>query len=259
MKKPRALVGHTGFVGHHLANQLDFDEYYNSANSSEMRGRYFSTVFFSAAPAEKWRANANPDKDLETINGLVELLGSFEADQVVLVSTVDVYDNVSGVDENTEPNLDSLHPYGRNRLYLEKSAKSRFERLTILRLPALFGEGLKKNAIYDLIHNHELEKINPLSKFQFYNIERIGRDSQKAISLDVSLLNLCSPPSQIGDIAEVLFGFRLDSKISQSPANYDIRSLHAESWNGKDYLYDSSSVMEDLKLFIEEEKTRKRG
>ena len=46
--------------------------------------------------------------------------------------------------------LDGLHPYGRNRLELEDLVRKEFDTL-VVRLPALFGKGLKKNFIYDAI------------------------------------------------------------------------------------------------------------
>jgi nucleoside-diphosphate-sugar epimerase len=250
MKRPSALVGYTGFVGANIGNQIEIDEKFNSKNSHEMKGRHFSTVYFSAAPAEKWKANAHPENDAQTISNLIELLQSFSADNLVLISTIDVYDNASGVDENSLPNEERLHSYGLNRLRLEKSVINLFLNPTILRLPALFGPGLKKNAIFDLIHDNEVHKINPNGSFQLYNIDNLAADTERARSLEIPLLNLCSQPIRIGEVAENLFGTNLNSNKTENPASYDVRSLHASLWGGSEYLYSANSVLGDLEKFI---------
>jgi nucleoside-diphosphate-sugar epimerase len=250
MNRPSALVGHTGFVGANIGNQIEIDEKFSSKDSHEMRGRHFSTVYFSAAPAEKWKANSYPEDDARTINNLIELLQSFAADHLVLISTIDVYDNPIGVDENFLPNEERLHFYGLNRLKLEKSVLNVFQDSTILRLPALFGPGLKKNAIFDLIHDHEIHKINPNGSFQFYNVDNLAADIDKAMSLNIPLINLCSQPIRIGQVAEDLFGTSLSSNKTDNPASYEVRSLHASIWGGSKYLYSADSVLEDLEKFI---------
>lgn len=75
-----------------------------------------------------------------------------QCDNFILISTVDVYDIKSGVDEDYIINPEKADYYGRNRLEFEKFVKDKFPKFTIIRLPALFGSGLKKNFIYDLLN-----------------------------------------------------------------------------------------------------------
>ena len=83
---------------------------------------------------------------------MINNLKAAKIKKFILISTIDVYNNPSKVDENTIINIDKLHPYGKNRLYLEKWVKKNYSNYLIVRLPALFGLGLKKNFIYDLIN-----------------------------------------------------------------------------------------------------------
>lgn len=253
MGSPTALVGYTGFVGSNLESQLHFDEKFNSRNSQEMSGRSFSTVYFSAAPAEKWKANSNPDADSGVVNDLIRLLGSFKAERLVLLSTIDVYEKPTGVDEGYEPKDELLHTYGRNRLKLEKAVENLFDNSTILRLPALFGVGLKKNAIFDLIHNNEIDKIKPNAQFQFYNMENLATDCEKAMHHSIPLLNICSRPIRIGQVAEDIFGISLPDESIENPATYDVRSLYSSFWAGDEYLYSVESVLGDLEKFVRNE------
>ncbi|MEO6876905.1 MAG: pyridine nucleotide transhydrogenase, partial [Gemmatimonadaceae bacterium] len=62
-----ALIGHTGFVGSNLLRQHGFEATFNSANIEQIAGRSFDLVVCCGAPAEKWKANAHPERDLDNI------------------------------------------------------------------------------------------------------------------------------------------------------------------------------------------------
>lgn len=147
-----ALIGHTGFVGRHLSEQHQFDVHYNSKNSDEMLGQEFDLLVCSGIRAEKWLANRQPEKDWAGIEGLLEKLKKVSAKQVVLISTIDVYPTPVEVDEDSLIDPETCHVYGKHRLLAEQAFEQQFDNLLIIRLPALFGRGLKKNFIYDLIH-----------------------------------------------------------------------------------------------------------
>lgn len=88
---------------------------------------------------------------MESINILLNHLQKVKARKFILISTIDVYDKPVDVDENTIINVQGLQPYGLHRYYVENWVKSNFDDYLILRLPALFGKGLKKNFIFDLL------------------------------------------------------------------------------------------------------------
>ena len=149
---PAALIGHTGFVGSNLDRQFTFDGRYNSSNIAEIRNKKFDLVICAGIKAEKWLANKHPEEDLRQILNLIENLKQVKAAKFVHISTVDVYENPVGVDEYTLIDPNGGHPYGRNRFHAEKMLKNVFDDILIIRLPALFGKGLKKNFIFDLLN-----------------------------------------------------------------------------------------------------------
>ncbi len=159
-----AIIGHTGFVGGNLARQAGFDFSYNSSNISDIKGKKFGTLVCAGARAEKWLINADPASDIMNLNALIDCLREVSAERLVLISTVDVYDRTAGVDEETPVFPERSEPYGRNRYYLEHFARGNFDNCLIVRLPALFGRGLKKNFIYDL--SHTAPKIIMKAKFE---------------------------------------------------------------------------------------------
>ncbi|SDJ10920.1 hypothetical protein SAMN04515654_12814 [Halanaerobium congolense] len=191
------LIGYTGFVGGNLDKQIDFDKTYNSSNISEIEGEKFDLLVCAGIKAQKWFANKNPEKDLEDINNLLKHLENVEADKFVLISTIDVYDKSIDINENYKINKDKLEPYGRNRYYAEQWIKNNFDDSLIIRLPALFGEGLKKNFIYDLIHRipkiivkkkmKELKNDLPDTEFKFIkNSYEVDKNDNYTLKNDIS-------------------------------------------------------------------------
>jgi hypothetical protein len=146
------LVGYTGFVGSNLANKYNFNGIYNSKNIKDAFGKNPDLLVYAGVRAEKYLANSEPERDMETIKNAFENIKRINPKYIVLISTIDVYKNPVNVDENTIIDTDELQPYGYNRYQLEKMVAGNFENHTIVRLPGLFGENIKKNFIYDLIN-----------------------------------------------------------------------------------------------------------
>ena len=148
----KSIVGYTGFVGSNLALQTDFDYYYNSKNIEEAFYTYPGLLVFSGVSGEKYLANNHPDKDLYNIQKAIESIKKISPGSVILISTVDVYQNCFEVDEDSIPKVENHFAYGRNRYLLEEWIEKTFDDHLIVRLPSIYGENLKKNFIYDLIN-----------------------------------------------------------------------------------------------------------
>lgn len=148
----RALIGHSGFVGSNLKAAARFDGLFNSRTIGELAGRSFDLAVCAAAPATMWAANRDPAGDLAGIDALVAAVSGARIGRLVLVSTIAVLDDAAaGYDEETAA-FETATAYGRNRRHLEVQLAARVPRLHILRLPALFGDGLKKNFLFDLLN-----------------------------------------------------------------------------------------------------------
>ena len=226
-----ALIGYTGFVGSNLARQHHFDATFNSSNIEEMTGRCFDLVVCAGARAEKWKANAKPDLDLENIERLIRALEHVEARKLVVVSTVDVFINPVDVDEDAPTPMTGLHSYGRNRRRLEEVAAARFDAV-IVRLPGLYGHGLKKNIIYDFLHDNDVPKIDSRGTFQFYGVDRLWRDVGTAIDHGLQLVHLPTEPVSVADVARAAFGIEFTNEVSATPARYDVRTKYAAIFGG---------------------------
>jgi hypothetical protein len=147
------LVGYTGFVGSNLKRSHKFDGLFNRQNIQEAYGKRPDILVYAGIPAEKYLANNFPEKDLETILQAMYNIREIKPQKLILISTIDVYEKAVNVSE--DDSADAKETYGKNRRFLEALVQKNIPDFHIVRLPALFGVGIKKNFIYDLIN------INP--------------------------------------------------------------------------------------------------
>ena len=152
MNSRDCLIGCTGFVGAALLRARDFAGQYHSANIAELPGQSYDTLVCAAAPATMWAANANPSADKANLRRIADAIKQTRVGRLVLISTIAVLaDPAAGFTESTA-RFEDKKPYGRHRRELELDLAAHFERLHVIRLPALFGPGLKKNLVFDLIN-----------------------------------------------------------------------------------------------------------
>lgn len=147
----KALIGYTGFVGSNLAASTYFEGLFNSRNINDSFNHQYELVVYSGVTAEKFLANQNPEQDRQIINQAIENIKKIKTKRLVLISTIDVYNNPVSVNESAEINTEDLQSYGLNRYILEKWVRENIEQSLIVRLPALYGRNLKKNFIFDMM------------------------------------------------------------------------------------------------------------
>ena len=146
------LVGYTGFVGSNIDASHDFTWRINTKNTNEAIGKQPDLLIFAGLRAEKFLANSNPEEDLKRILDAMEQIKQIAPKRLVLISTIDVYDNPVQVRESTVIQTEQLQPYGKNRYLLEQWVREYQSNTIIIRLPGLFGRNIRKNFIYDYIH-----------------------------------------------------------------------------------------------------------
>ena len=145
------LVGYTGFVVGNLAAAHPFDWLYNSKNIRDSFGADNGLVIYSGMASEKYLANADPAADLAKAEEAMDNIRRMRPEQLVLISTVDVYPDPECVYEDTPAGGEDGPAYGANRLQLEHWVRAEYPQALIVSLPGLFGKGLKKNFIYDML------------------------------------------------------------------------------------------------------------
>ena len=245
-----ALIGSTGFVGGTLLRQATFDEQFHSTDIETIRGRSYDLLVCAAAPAEKWKANLEPGRDRANIQRLIDCLRDVHAGHVVLISTVDVYPVPVEVDEDTPIDPRAASAYGRHRFELEEFVRDRFG-TTCVRLPGLFGRGLKKNVIYDFLNDNTVASICPDSVFQFYHLERLWQDIVAARTYRLGTVNFAVEPVNVRDVAREAFGLTFENPLEVKPVRYDMRTKYASLFGGTGaYLASRDRVLTAIRRFV---------
>lgn len=193
-----SLVGSTGFVGGNIAKAGKVDGLYHSTNIEEAYGTKPDILIYAGLRAEKFLAEKFPEQDLEQIRIAEENIRKIAPEKLVLISTIDVYEDSFHATEET-PAKGQGH-YGKNRVQMEEWVRANFKDYLIVRLPGLFGTGIRKNFIYDYIHyipallnetkfaelsgkRPELKDFYALNEKGFYQLQEISPDRKKALRL----------------------------------------------------------------------------
>ncbi len=246
----RAFIGYSGFVGSNILNHTKFDDFYDINNIEEIKGKSYDFILSAGTPAVKWLANKEPEKDMQAINKLLDCLKEVKAKKFVLISTIDVYPNQTDVNESSEIDTALQQPYGKHRYMMENFIRQRFD-TTVIRLPNLFGEGLKKNIIFDFLNNHEVEKIDSEGVFQYYNLDNLWKDISIALDNELKTLNIATEPISVKDIAKYAFEIDFENKIANKPIFCDFHTENSKIFGKKgNYLYTKKEILDDLKKFV---------
>ncbi len=253
----RALIGHTGFIGSNIAARTPFDDVYNSTNIGDLAGRDYDLVVCAAGRADSYRINGDGPADRAELDALADVVSSARIGKLVLISTVCVYPGDTSPDESTPPDPAALAPYGANRVRLELRLRAIFDTL-ILRLPQLYGPGLKKGVVYDLLTDHRVEYLDPEAAFQFYDLRLLWAHLTAALDAGVPALNIATPPLTCAAVAAEVFGRDLRGQVPPGPANpfarmytRDMRTRHFGLFGGPPgYLMSREESLERLRDFV---------
>lgn len=249
-----ALIGFSGFVGTTLQKQEEFTHLYRSTNMDEIDNQSFDMVVCAGAPAQKWIANKNPEVDSEKIEGLIAHLKTIQCKKFILISTVDVFQNSVGADEDTPVDENGLHPYGLHRRRLEKFVAGHFSNYLIVRLPGLVGPGLRKNIIFDFLNNNNISLIDDRAVFQFYPMVNLWPDIQIALNADINIIHLTAQPLSVQHVASLGFDRVFDNTLQGTPAAYDFRTRYASLFgvNGH-YQYSAREEILAIRAYAQSE------
>ncbi len=225
------IVGHTGLVGSHILRKFPNAQKFNSQNTEDIHGKRFDLLVLSTLPAEKWKANKFPEADLAIVKSISNHLESVSSEKTLLISTVDVFENPVGVNEEDVPSGSLKIGYGANRFEFERFVSSHFGDTWTVRLPGLVGQNLKKNVIYDLRHGKAVSEVAINSQFQFYPLSRISDDLNTVLASDPGLFHLVSEPITLKAIADNRgINISVFGPPSADAAKYAVKSVKTGLW-----------------------------
>jgi hypothetical protein len=246
----KVLIGNTGLIGKTLKDNIKFELEFNSSNIESINNYNLnmSDLYLSCLPATKWIANKDPIKDYNNILSIYNTISNYTFNKIILFSTIDIYHQSPLLkNEDFNPKIKEMN-YGSNRLIFELLVKNlNYKNIQIFRLPSLFGHRIKKNILFDLLNNNEIEKINFNSKYQWLNLKNLYKIMKQSDHLH-GIINLFPEPL---DSIELLKLFSIDkNKINfqENKTMYDFRTKYATSG----YIESKAKVINEIKDFVYE-------
>jgi len=251
----KLLIGNTGLIGTTLKDSISFDYEFNSSNINELLNLDLSRpcdLYLACLPATKWKVNKNPQLDLDNIFKILNVISKKNYGTVILYSTIDVYTDCPTLSDESCALEVKAPSYGSNRLLFEKLVESTlsYQKLLTIRLPALFGNHIKKNILYDLLNNNNVNKINYNSAYQWYNLNNLVHDTNHCLNLyrnsKTYTINLFTEPIHTSKILE-LFNIKksqIDTKSNQIEYNFKTNS------NPVGYIKTKDEVLNEIKNFV---------
>jgi nucleoside-diphosphate-sugar epimerase len=251
----KILIGNTGLIGTTLTKTTEFDLTFNSKNINkfnELVTKDGHEIYLSCLPATKWIVNKNLPSDLDNINNIINILRKRKYSKIVLFSTIDIYnDSPLGVNEDYKPNLGNLS-YGNNRHLFELMVKEYLEsdKLNIFRLPALYNKYIKKNILFDLINNNNVDQINSNSMFQWYNLDNLHRDIIKYPTKfpHETTFNLFTEPVETTDIVSLFENTKNLVKYNNIKTSYN----YTTKFSNNGYITPKEEILIEIKELINE-------
>lgn len=183
------ILGGRGFVGSALvraceARGLDYD-IIETENYDAYIGGTCDVLINANGNSWKPLALKEPLRDFAAnVTSVRRSLLDFHFRQYVYISSCDVYPDCSSPDITREDSIVQLHeqsPYGFHKYLAELCVRHGASRWLILRPGGFVGPGLRKNAIYDILHGDKLW-LQPQSRLQFIHVDQ-------AASLILALLD----------------------------------------------------------------------
>jgi dTDP-4-dehydrorhamnose reductase len=142
-----SIIG-SGLVGNALHKQLSNSVIYDRTTSYKLIQQELDVLIVAAPTGNRIRVNQDPAKDLIDCQQLVDLIRQCHYNQLIYISTVDVYANKTSA--NADPDLHQPSAnYGNNRWFLEQ-AMSHMPNIHITRIASLVDLLMNKNILYDL-------------------------------------------------------------------------------------------------------------
>ena len=170
------VIGGRGFVGSAVAREASARGHRVTVIGRDelqsVQGRPFHLVVDANGNSKKYLATREPALDFDlSVRSVMQSLFSVQADTYLYLSSSEVYENRSDPSANTEDLAGrdgSESAYGYHKLLAENLVRNYASNWMILRLSGFVGEGLWKNAIYDILTQQAI-RVSPASQYQFMN------------------------------------------------------------------------------------------
>jgi nucleoside-diphosphate-sugar epimerase len=223
------LVGSRGMLGRALDYELTsrgMSTFYIFRETNYHDLPKLDLLINAGGNSKKYVAESNPIKDFQdNVETLFRLLNSpsLKNTLVVHISSSEVYGNLNSSNSITDESflLNPSSNYGFSKMIAEKIVEKYSENYLIFRLGGLFGKGMTKGPIFDIVNNLPL-RLTGDSTLQLLNTAEAAKKIIDVIGLSNmnEIYNLASPDVltifEIGKLLERVLKFSSDSLLYNS-------------------------------------------
>lgn len=147
-------------------------------NYEQFRGQSCDLLINANGNSKKFLAERDAPAEFDaSVASVLRSLLDFPSKRYVYLSTIDVYPRVDGPRWNRETaTIDParLSRYGLHKFLAEQLVRKYANCWLICRLGGMVGEGLWKNAVYDILHDQPL-RVDPASEYQYLGTDDVAR------------------------------------------------------------------------------------
>lgn len=175
------ILGARGFVGSAFGRLFERLEVpfvgVQKDTYSQFKGKKWHIVVNASNNSQKFLADQDPLREFElTTLNTMRILQDYPSDMFIHISSVDVYSDLSSplsTSEKIQPDIRQSSHYGFHQYLAEECVRHYAPRWLIVRLAGMVGPNLKKNPVYDILHDQPL-RIHPDSQYQFMTTDRVA-------------------------------------------------------------------------------------
>ena len=204
-----ALIGYKGFVGSAIFKKIKAVGI-DRNNYERMKENEYDIIINCAMPSKRFWALNNPLDDFKATVGLTaDIFYNWRYKKLIQISSV-----------SARCQLD--HPYGVNKSAAESIVLSNKNNL-VLRLGALFGEGLDKGVIFDMLNGNEIFVLGE-SRYNYISTEKVADIVLSKLNesgvVDVGARDSISL-KEVADYFKinVKFGERFEEQVTENPSD----------------------------------------
>ena len=227
------IIGANGFVGSGIRrdfrnNGIDSDVIERD-NYREFLGASFDILINANGNSKKYLATEAPQEDFQqSVLSVQQSLTDFRYGLYIHCSSVDVYPDHANPDANGEeaPILaNKISVYGFHKYLAEQLVRRYADRWLVLRFGGFVGEGLKKNSVYDILHDLPL-RVHEDSAYQYLTTDTAGAVIRRLIDRRVEgkILNVCGEGCMtLSEIIAAVPDYQLRYAVAVPPCErYDV-------------------------------------
>jgi nucleoside-diphosphate-sugar epimerase len=175
------ILGGKGFIGSAFVRfcekeEIDYD-CIDLDNYEVFKGRECDILINAAGNSKKYLSNERPVKDFRfSLEALLSSFFDLSFGKYVYLSSIDVYTDHEDPTRNREDSvidIGEISNYGFHKYLGEKMVMHYISEWLIIRLGGVLGPGLKKNPVFDLIHDIPL-RVDEESEYQYLSTDYLA-------------------------------------------------------------------------------------